>query len=300
MGEFELIEHFFGGTGWYQSDFVTVGPGDDCAVLDLPASRLCGSTDTMNEGVHFPVDTPGEVVAHRIFAATVSDVAAMGARPVGLTLALTMPTADEAFLQGYSDALKSLTHQYETPLVGGNVASGPLSVTGHIMGVASAVGPLLRSGARIGDDIYVTRSPGAAAHGLELALARLDVNDPAQGPYLFPAPRVGAGLAVASLATAAIDITDGLLADLGHIAKASDVGARVEASLLPEVSGVTLEQSLSGGDDYELCITVPRDSMLDASVWTKIGTITEAQAGVRCEDTQGQLVEVASSGYRHF
>lgn len=300
MDEFELIERFFGGSGWYESEVVSVGPGDDCAVLDLPAVRLCVSTDTLNEGVHFPLGAPGEVVAHRVFAATVSDVAAMAARPVGLTLALTMPEADEVFLQGYSDRLKALTHEYQTPLVGGNVARGPLSVTGQIMGVAGASGPLLRSGARPGDQVYVTGSPGAAALGLQAALVDLDVDDPVQAPYLFPAARVDAGFAVGTVASAGIDITDGLLADLGHIAEASGVGARLEAELLPRAAGVSLTQILSGGDDYELCITVPPDAAPDPALWTRIGQIVDAAAGVFCVGGDGRPVTPGHPGYRHF
>ena len=164
MDEFELIDRYFGGDGWYSTESVSVGPGDDCAVLDFAAgTRLCVSTDTLIEGVHFPVGAPGEVVAHRVFVATLSDVAAMAATPVGITLALSLPAAEPAFLQAYSDRLKRLTHEYRTPLVGGNVARGPLAVTGQIMGTAGAAGPLLRSGARLGDGVFVTGHPGAAA-----------------------------------------------------------------------------------------------------------------------------------------
>ena len=300
MGEFELIERYFGGAGWYQSEEVSIGPGDDCAVLNLPAARLCVSTDTLNEGVHFPVGAPGEVVAHRVFAATVSDVAAMAARPVGLTLALTMPAADEAFLQGYSDRLKALTHEYKTPLVGGNVARGPLSVTGQVMGLAGESGPLLRSGARVGDRVYVTGSPGAAAFGLQAALARLDVDDPVQAPYLFPAARVEAGLAIGGIASAGTDITDGLIADLGHIAQASGVGARLEADLLPRARGTTLTQILSGGDDYELCVTAPPNAALDPQTWTMIGHIVATSYGVFCAGDDGRPVTLAQTGYEHF
>ena len=300
MDEFDLIERFFGGEGWYTSEEVTVGPGDDCAVLDLPARQLCVSTDSLVEGVHFPVGAPGEVVAHRVFVATVSDVAAMAARPVGLTLALTLPEADVAFLQAYSDRLKTLTHTYRTPLVGGNVARGPLSVAGQVMGVATAVGPLLRSGAREGDGIFVTGTPGAAAFGLGQALDGLDVSSVEQAPYLFPTARVTEALEARASLSAGIDVTDGLLADLGHLCRASGVGARLEAEALPTRPGVMLAHTLTGGDDYELCVTAPVDAPLASDVWTRIGAIVPEPEGVTCVDGEGVPVSVASTGYRHF
>ncbi len=300
MDEFDLIDRFFAGEGWYTADEVSVGPGDDCAVLDLPAGRLCVSTDTLVEGVHFPVGAPGEVVAHRVFVATVSDVAAMAARPVGLTLALTMPDADETFLQGYSDRLKALTQAYRTPLVGGNVARGPLSVTGQVIGLASSAGPLLRTGARVGDGVFVTGSPGAAALGLAAALEALDVDAAVQAPYLFPVARVAEALAAREVLHAGIDVTDGLLADLGHVCKASGVGARLEAGALPLSPGVTLQHALAGGDDYELCVTAAADARLDEAIWTRIGAIVPAADGVACVDASGTPIPGNSTGYRHF
>ena len=311
--EFDIIERYFSSRILSTGDHVRLGPGDDCAILSLePNEELCVSTDTMVGGVHLPEGVSGEVAACRCVAANLSDLAAMGATPVGMTLALTMPDENADFLESLSAALERLAAEYRTPLVGGNLARGPLSITMTVMGTTPAGGALLRSGAAIDDDIYVSGAPGEAAGGLRL-LQRGDAGDVLIRRYEAPTPRLALGRALLGVATAAIDVSDGLAADLAHVAGASGCGAALESDLLPvsatlhaQFGEASRSLVLSGGDDYELCFTADPDARptiekLAAALslpLTRIGRMIDGE-GVSVRDASGAPVDVAA-GYQHF
>ena len=309
MDEFEIIDRFFSKLGDQTSDHVLLGPGDDCAVVSVPSGwELCVSTDTLVEGVHFPLDSPGELVAHRAFSASVSDLAAMGALPHSMTGALTMPEAREPWLAAFAEALGDLSSSFNIPLIGGNLSKGPLMVTMTVMGIVRSGTALLRRGAMPGDSVYVTGEPGRAAAGLALHVA--GVKSELTSAYTKPTPRLSVGERLIGIASSAIDISDGLFADLQHICQASQVGAEIEINGLPvskereEHAGrdQAILSALTGGDDYELCFTVPermstsidRVTKETAVPITRVGRIIEG-AGVSVPG-----VELTQPGYRHF
>lgn len=270
ISEFNLIEQFFRHPT-VQRDDVVLGVGDDCALLQVPAGmELAVTIDILVEGRHFPVDTASDAVGHKALAVGLSDLAAMGAEPAWATLALSLPEADAVWLQGFVKGLSELATAYQVQLVGGDTVQGPRVITMQLHGFVSAGQGLRRDGARVGDRIYVTGTPGDAGLGLELAQgqrgASSQIADYLRQRLEYPAPRIAAGLALRELASSAIDISDGLAADLGHILELSGVGARIELAqlpasmamqtLLPEASE-RWPYILSSGDDYELCFTVP-------------------------------------------
>ncbi|MDH5738502.1 MAG: thiamine-phosphate kinase, partial [Gammaproteobacteria bacterium] len=266
LSEFDIIGRYFSHLWSGDSPGILLGPGDDCAIIRPPPGQdLCVSTDTLVEGVHFPLGASPAVIAGRSLAVNLSDLAAMGARPLGLTMALTLSEANEDWLRTFSDVLGQMTQQYACPLIGGNLARGPLSVTVQVMGTCPAGQAICRSGASAGDLIYVSGSLGDAAMALHL-MNRGEVVPPILlARYENPSPRLALGEALQGIASSAIDVSDGLLADLGHILDRSGVGALLETDSLPlseallEVtdSAQALALALSGGDDYELCFTVP-------------------------------------------
>ncbi|XOV86019.1 MAG: thiamine-phosphate kinase [Pseudomonadota bacterium] len=314
--EFDIIDRYFAGRIRFTSDAVVLGMGDDCAILDIPAGKsLCVSTDTLLEGVHFPVGAPGSVAAHRSLCANLSDLAAMGATPLGFTLALTLPAENVDWLEQFSARLCQLTEKYEIPLVGGNLARGQLSITITVMGTVPAGAAIPRSGASAGDDVYVSGTLGDAAAGLRL-LGSVADDDPLVWRYLFPEPRLAVGQAIVSRASAAIDISDGLIADLGHICLASGVGARIELARIPvnplvpgqfndteRVAMVT-----AGGDDYELCFTANPSARVEIQriaarlqlPLTLIGETTGEIPEILLVDQDGAPVELTTTGYQHF
>ena len=266
------------------------------------------STDTLLEGVHFPERASGDIVAQRTFAACLSDLAAMGAVPHSLTGALTMPGVDEAWLGDFSETLDRLSKEFRIPLVGGNLTRGNLSVTLTVIGTCPTGQAALRSGARADDLVFVTGFPGHAGAGLRL------LADGKHGTlvdaYCFPVPRIKAGQLLRTIATAMIDVSDGLLGDLNHIMQASGVGATIDSECLP-ISNELLETYsrdtaislvLTAGDDYELLFTIPADkSEAVASLSRQIGLPIRC-IGKVCE---GEAVLVdgeqyAGSGYQHF
>ncbi|HET7675523.1 MAG TPA: thiamine-phosphate kinase, partial [Gammaproteobacteria bacterium] len=227
MDEFALIRRFFR-RDVTRSD-VVLGVGDDAALLQTPAgTELAISTDTMVEGVHFPAGAPAHAIGWRALATNLSDLAAMGATPAWATLALTLPQADEAWLQEFARGFFELADQFGVALVGGDVTQGALTVTVTIHGHVPAGAALRRSGAKPGDRVFVTGKLGGAAAGLAAY-----PND-GRGRYLYPQPRVAEGVALRGFASAAIDISDGLVADLGHIAEASGVGAQMALEKVPQ------------------------------------------------------------------
>jgi len=314
--EFDIIDKYFLNIGWQEASSVILGPGDDCAVLSVPpAQELCVSTDTLVEGVHFPVDCTGSIVATRSFAASVSDLAAMGAEPYAFTGALTMPGVDHGWLSDFSRQLSSLSIEYQIPLVGGNLSRGPLSLTFTVMGLTPVGQAIQRSGAAPGDDIYVTGYPGEAGAGLLLSDAQAGEFSSLVDAYNCPRARIEVGLALRSHASAAIDISDGLLADLNHLTDSSDSGAEIEVSSIPLsrtlLDYTSREKALllacTAGDDYELCFSAPgsqrseieRISIATGIRITRIGRIVEGQ-GVKLTGDISDLPGISKMGYQHF
>ncbi|GGD08051.1 thiamine-phosphate kinase [Franconibacter pulveris 1160] len=319
-GEFSLIARYFDRVRTARLD-VETGIGDDCALLNVPEKQtLAISTDTLVSGIHFLPDIDPRDLGYKALAVNLSDLAAMGATPAWLTLALTLPEVDEAWLAAFSDSLFEQLSYYEMQLIGGDTTRGPLSMTLGIHGLVPVGRALKRAGARPGDWIYVTGTPGDSAAGLAILQKQLQVSDAQCADYLVqrhlrPTPRVLQGQALRDRASAAIDLSDGLISDLGHILKASDCGARVELNDLPLSeqlrSVTTLEQAqrwaLSGGEDYELCFTVPElnRGALDVALghlgvpFTCIGQVMPPSEGMQFV-RDGEPVTLNWKGYDHF
>lgn len=319
-GEFSLIARYFDRVRISRHD-VETGIGDDCALLSVNEKQwLAISTDTLVSGIHFLPNISPRDLGYKALAVNLSDLAAMGADPSWLTLAITLPEVDENWLEAFSDSLFEQLDYYDMQLVGGDTTRGPLSMTLGIHGLVPVGRALKRSGARQGDWIYVTGTPGDSAAGLAILQNRLTVTDPQQSDYLVkrhlrPKPRILHGQALRSLATSAIDLSDGLISDLGHILTASDCGARIMLDLLPYskamLANVQPEQALSwalsGGEDYELCFTVPElnRGALDVAIgnlgvaFTCIGQIGPASEGFQFL-LDGKPVTPDLKGYDHF
>lgn len=320
--EFALIDMIQARTRAARGD-VAVGIGDDGAVLCVPAGReLVAAIDTMVEGVHFLPGTAAADLGWKALAVNLSDLAAMGATPAWALLALTMPGADAAFVRDFADGFAQLAHRHHVALVGGDTTSGPLSISVAIHGFVPPGMALQRRGAKVDDVVLVTGTLGDAIAGL-YALRDPPHDDPPHAALRAvlierltrPVPRVAAGIALRGLASACIDVSDGLLADLGHICTASAVGAELEASLLPRSPALrelygeaqSLEFALGGGDNYELCFTVSpahleqvlTDLGQVGCAVTQIGRIV-AGDGVRVRDAQGQWLTPRMQGWEHF
>jgi thiamine-monophosphate kinase len=316
--EFELIQDYFTEQA-VQRDDVVLGVGDDCALVRMPEGmQLALTMDTLVAGVHFFTDADPEALGHKALAVNLSDLAAMGAIPAWATLALTLPHADRPWLAAFSRGFSALARRFEVQLVGGDTTRGPLAVTIQVHGLLPVGQGLRRCGARVGDLIYVTGTLGEA--GLALRQRRegasWQVVDQALRLRLErPTPRIEAGLALREIASAAIDISDGLTADLGHILQASGCGALIQLTRIPlsdpvgkaVASGAGWQLPLSSGDDYELCFTLPpnrqqavvRLSERLALPITPIGQIT-AGPGLRCLQADGTLWQPDHAGYDHF
>lgn len=315
MNEFDLIRRHFAGQGVRRAD-VPLGIGDDAALLTPPPGQsLAVTVDTLHSGVHFAADIPPADLGHKALAVNLSDLAAMGAEPAWATLALSLPQADEAWLAAFAEGFFSLAERFGVQLVGGDTTRGPLSVTVQLQGFVPPAQALRRDGARPGDHLFVTGSLGDAGAGLAIEQGRLALSGPPAAALLArlrrPTPRIKAGLALRGLASAAIDISDGLAQDLGHILAASGVGAELEIDVLPlsgalRAAGIDRPWRLaaSAGDDYELCFTAPADAdlgvaaALDCPV-TRIGRIT-AKPGQHWLDADGQPCEPPPRGWDHF
>ncbi|HEV2111441.1 MAG TPA: thiamine-phosphate kinase [Gammaproteobacteria bacterium] len=316
MDEFELIRRYFSAGSAKRAD-VILGVGDDAALLRVPEGQeLAATTDSLLPGMHFPADLDPAAVGHRALAANLSDLAAMGAEPAWALLALTLPEADEAWLESFSYGFHALAKQHQVALVGGNIARGPLNITITVQGLVPKGQALRRQGAKEGDRIFVTGHPGDAAAGLKLIQSgKTDMADPCVRRFAYPEPQVKAGIGLRGLASACIDISDGLLADLGHILESSDVGATVLTAKLPlskrllELHGMESAQqlALTGGDDYELLFTAPPEreqlieeelKALDCPV-TCIGSV-DAEPGLRSLEASGHGLKVTEPGYKHF
>lgn len=315
MDEFELIERYF--VRQDEPAGVLVGIGDDGAVLQAPTGKdLITVIDTLVEGVHFPAgcsEIDAQSVGHRAVAVNLSDVAAMGGQPLWMTLALTLAEAEEQWLHFFAQGLHQAASRYGVSLVGGDTTRGNAAVvTVQLTGVVDQGCAILRSGAQVGDTIYVSGTVGDAAGGLYLR-ERPPANALGPQQYLYerleyPTPRLELGQAISGTATAAIDISDGLYADLGKLLTASAVGAEVDVDELPISPALQScfdadtqrRLALSGGDDYELCFTSPEKlpSEIAGVALTPIGQITKGRE-LQLRDGQG-VVDYQDCGYLHF
>jgi thiamine-monophosphate kinase len=314
--EFDLISRHF----TRPAANAVLGVGDDCALVDVTNGMdLTVSTDTMVSGTHFFPDVDPEHLGHKALAVNLSDIAAMGAMPYWAMLALTVPNIDHQWLAAFAKGFFDLAAEYNVSLIGGDTTRGPLTLTVTIMGEVPAGAALRRSGAKAGNDVWVSGTVGDAAlavahrHG-KLVLTESDYHEAVMRLY-EPTPRVALGQALRGMATAAIDISDGLLADLGHICRLSGVGATVELTSIP-VSAIGAKHFgndagrtaiVAGGDDYELCFTAPansRESIADLTdilgvPLTRIGLIKRGK-GVSLLGPDGKAVKIDGRGYDHF
>lgn len=316
MDEFDLIARYFQPLA-FAVQGLELGIGDDAAVFTLPPGEaLVVTVDTLVEGVHFPRDFPPAAIASRLAAVNLSDLAAMGATPRYATLALTLPRIEPEWLAAFAGALGAALAAAGMSLIGGDTTRGPLTLTLQAMGSVPAGQALTRGGARPGDLVVVSGTLGDARAGLDVALATpgSDVDDPLLARFIAPTPRVALGRALRGLAHAAIDVSDGLLADLGHIATRSRCGARIDVARLPLTAALRArvgdrrarEFALAGGDDYELVLAVPPERLAEAEqrageVGVPLTVIGEfvAGAGVACHDA-GHAFEPTARGYLHF
>ena len=304
LGEFDLIERYFSQIG--ESPSVRIGVGDDAAVLELPEGHVhLISTDTAVSGVHFLPDSQPDVIAYRAIMAAASDLAAMGAKPEGMLLALTLPEANADWLASFADGVRSASELTLLPLIGGDTTRGPLAITVTVMGSAPIGCYLTRSGARPGDRLCISGTLGDAAAGLAI----LDGADTgiasAQAAFLKsrfnqPMARLALGRKLNGVATSAIDVSDGLLVDASHLARSSGVGVIIDREAVPVSVALrayadpaqTMEWALRGGDDYELLFTLPDQAEMPDDC-TEIGRVSSGE-GVRCDGVEKM------TGYDHF
>jgi thiamine-monophosphate kinase len=319
MGEFDLIARYFTRPARRNP----LGVGDDCALL-RPATgmELAVSTDMLVEGRHFLPTVAPSALGHKALAVNLSDLAACGAQPLAFTLALALPQVDEAWLAGFAEGMFALADAHDCELVGGDTTRGPLTLSITVFGEVPAGQALLRSGARAGDDVWVSGTLGDARLALEAFRGTVSLPQPvfaaAWERMDRPQPRVALGLALRGIATAAIDVSDGLLGDLVHVLERSRVGATIDLSCAPRLlaasaQGLALSQDrvqdlvFAGGDDYELAFTAApqqRDAVEAAAAQaatrvTRIGRI-ETAPGLRLVDAQGQAVQRRFAGFDHF
>ncbi|MCC8362534.1 thiamine-phosphate kinase [Lysobacter sp. A6] len=313
--EFDLIDRIRRRAATTRSD-VLLGIGDDAALLQVPAGQaLVVATDTLNAGVHFPVDTAPADLGWKALAVNLSDLAAMGAAPAWCTLSLSMPDAEPAWVDGFLEGFLRLAAMHDVALVGGDTTRGPLSVSVTVHGFVDPARALRRAAARDGDDIWVSGTLGDAAAALEQWRANALIDDALRERLDRPTPRLALGRALAGVARAAIDVSDGLLADLGHVCVASGVGAELEVDALPASDALRAgfggdarrHLQAAGGDDYEVCFTAPeaaRDAIATIArnvgiAVTRIGRIVDGQR-VSAFDADGNEWHPASAGWRHF
>jgi len=313
--EFSLISRYFAALGG-TSDNLLLGVGDDCALFSLPPGcQLAVTTDSLVEGVHFPPECDPDSLAQRALRVNLSDLAAMGGSPLGFQLGLTLPAANEDWLTAFSRGLGRDALAFACPLSGGDTTRGPLTITITLLGAVPAGRALVRSGAGAGDLVYVTGTLGDSRGGLEVMRNGREDCQPLLERYWRPQPRLRAGQLLRDFASAAIDISDGLVQDVGHIASHSGLGCTIESERLPLSSplinafgrATASRWALGGGDDYELCFTVPpaRTAAMEQALAaagetvTRIGAMTSG-SGVTCVDARGQPIIVEEAGYAHF
>jgi thiamine-monophosphate kinase len=331
MGEFDVIERYFK----RPARKAALGVGDDCAlIMPTAGMQLAISSDMLVEGRHFLSTVHPSHLGHKALAVNLSDLAASGAEPLAFTLALALPRVDEAWLAGFSEGLFRLADAHNCELIGGDTTQGPLNICITVFGEVPPGDALLRHNAQVGDDIYISGTVGDARLALEVfrGTYSLDANafEKVRARMEQPTPRVQLGLELRAIANAAIDVSDGLLGDLGHILKRSNVGAEINTDWLQAAgsfsgslnehthAGISpwlaalpfnkrLEFAMSGGDDYELCFTAPvnQRELVHAAAWesdtpvTRIGRITEA-SGLVVLDPQGQPITRRFASFDHF
>ena len=319
MGEFDLITRYF----TRPAKRAVLGVGDDCALWQIqPGMQLAVSTDMLVEGRHFLNTVPAKRLGHKALAVNLSDLAASGAKPVAFTLALAMPRIDETWLQGFSAGLLALADQHTCELVGGDTTQGPLTICITVMGEVPPGDALLRQGAQVGDDIYISGSVGDARLALEVMRGQLSLSasdfESCRQRMEQPQPRIALGLALRGVANACIDVSDGLAGDLGHVLKASQVGAVLTTDWVQDSAAISvamqslpfarrLDMALAGGDDYELLFTAAPEQAeavqhaaneADVSV-TCIGRITTG-SGLQVLDLQGVPMSRRFASFDHF
>jgi thiamine-monophosphate kinase len=309
MNEFDLIRDYF--TWPIKDPSVALGVGDDAALFSLDQGyQLVITTDTLTEGIHFSANTPAKDIAHKSLAVNLSDIAAMGAKAKYFTLAISLPKIDQSWLKEFSDSLRQLSGYYKVSLIGGDTTRGSLNITITMIGIVESSKALTRSGARSGDGVYVSGTIGEAGFCFWKLDNGLVPSNQELKKLNCPTPRIELGLKLKNLASACIDISDGLEQDLSHILKTSSVGAVIEVEKIPisEALHVHIKDTndwsipLCGGDDYELCFTVPEDNeealkMVSESCnvnITKIGVISEL-LGLQIEGFDGPR-----KSYQHF
>ncbi|MGA0572288.1 thiamine-phosphate kinase [Variovorax sp. VNK109] len=319
MGEFDLIAHYFK----RPARRAALGVGDDCALLaPAPGMQLAISSDMLVEGRHFLSGVDPARLGHKSLAVNLSDLAACGAKPLAFTLALSLPHVDETWLAGFSRGMFALADAHECELIGGDTTHGPLNICITVFGEVPQGKALLRSGAKPGDDLYISGTVGDARLALEAHRGTVSLDaqalQAAQARMDMPTPRVALGTALRGIATSAVDLSDGLLGDVGHVLAASKAGARIDADAVAARLGIRIDTTtlpqdlrrqytLAGGDDYELAFTAPasaRDAVAHASLAsqtpvTRIGSI-EADAGLRLVDASGQPVTGRFASFDHF
>lgn len=319
-GEFELIDKYFA----RPTPSAVLGPGDDCALVQpTPGKQLAVTTDMLVAGTHFLPDTDPKNLGWKAMAVNLSDLAAMGAQPRWVTLAGALPVVDEPWIAKFAEGFFACAAEYGVDVIGGDTTKGPLNVCITAMGEVEPGHALRRDGAKVGDQIWISGRPGLASLGLAFLQGKVKLPEPwprlCVGALEKPRPRVALGLALNGIASAAIDVSDGLLADLGHIAERSGCAAAIKLVQLPhlpkgdsydaDLRRIALECQLTGGDDYELCFTAPGTQSLSiaqiaATLELPLWNIGEMVAGttgdVAVFDPDGKPVQFDSKGYDHF
>lgn len=320
LSEFKLIQNYFMRDQDKNADpRIVLGIGDDCALLQTsPGTQLAISSDMLVSGRHFFPDVDPYTLGHKCLAVNLSDLAAMGARPLAFTLAIALPHADSNWLAAFSQGMFALADQHQCRLIGGDTTKGPLTISITIFGEIPPNTALRRDAAQLGDDIWISGSLGdarlaLAAYRNELDLEPTQHRQAAQRMHQ-PTPRIALGIALRGIAHAALDISDGLSGDLGHILSASGVGAQLNVDALPvgevlqsQAQARRREFCLNGGDDYELCFTAPaekREAVIKAGIisqtpLTRVGNI-ESELGLRLMDAAGKSVDLKLQSFDHF
>ncbi|MDE1210918.1 thiamine-phosphate kinase [Vibrio aestuarianus] len=318
-GEFNLINRYFSNRQPQRKD-VFLALGDDCALVKPPENvRIAISTDTLVAGTHFLIDANPAWVAHKALASNISDLAAMGATPAWVSFALTMPTPDEAWLKPFCDAFFELANYYNIQLIGGDTTKGPLSLTLTVQGFVPQEQALLRSGAKVGDWVYVTGDLGDSKAGLDVIINNTLRAKPfaleLEKRHYLSTPRILAGQALLNLASAAIDISDGLVSDIKHILERSQVGVSLDVATLPlsqellqfaDSLETAQQYALTSGEEYELCFTVPEQNKGSIeSALAHCGCKVSCIGQIRPQGTfelhhQGQVLNWQLNGYDHF
>jgi len=318
MKEFELIKHFFTKQIVKRKD-VELGIGDDCAVIaPIENQNIVVTTDTLVAGVHFPFNTCPRAIGHKAVAVNLSDIAAMGAKPSWLSLALTLPDVDEAWLSEFSEGVFELCEFYNVELIGGDTTQGPLSITITAQGLTPKGRYLSRGGAKAGDWLYVTGELGDAALALQQITGKVEIDEQfvevIKNKLDYPKPRVLAGQTIREYASAAIDLSDGVIADLGHICQASNVGANIVLDALPLSTIMrdcllvddAINLALSGGDDYELLFTVSEDNKVGmetalSHAGTQVTCIGQINTSQTISTTlNNKPIPINTAGFEHF